>query len=99
MISSHKIKMDPSTTTRYAVQIHFDFFGSTEEGINYLHTNFERVFRGDTALTNICYCQQAHFEVEEKFEKIIHEGPQVGGLIGGSGRRNCKKQCCQGVHC
>ena len=78
MISSHKIKMDPSTTTRYAVQIHFDFFGSTEEGINYLHTNFERVFRGDTSLTNICYCEQAHFEVEEKFEKIIDEGPQDG---------------------
>ena len=62
----------------YSVTTSYSFFEPTEEGIDYLHNNFERVYAGDTSLTNICYSEQAHFQVEEQFVALIDEGPKDG---------------------
>ena len=62
----------------YSVTTSYSFFAPTEDGIDYLHNNFERVYAGDTSLANICYSEQAHFQVEEQFVALIDEGPKDG---------------------
>ena len=52
----------------------YNFFGSPEEDINYLHAAFDRVKRKDPMLTNICYSVQADYHAEIFFEAEIAEG-------------------------